>query len=124
MKEFFELEIGYMVIALFFLVVTAIVTTRKFMPQVAFKRGMAIVGIILASFILFHYYITTQRMKTIAVEFNKGKTILCENKERLKGSQAIIINKKAGWTLKNGIFSNPKFYRGFHSARCAVGLKQ
>ncbi len=122
MKNFFELEIGYIIIAVFFLVITFIVTTRSFMPKVAFKRGMSIVSVILIAFILFHYYITTQRMQTIAQEFNKGKTILCENKERLKGSQSIIINKKAGWVLKDGIFTNPDFYRGFHSARCAVGL--
>lgn len=124
MKEFFELEIGYIVIAIFFLVITAIVTTRSFMPKVAFKRGMIMVSSILILAIALHYYVTTQRMQTIAREFNNGKTILCENRERLKGNQAVIINKKAGWTLKNGIFTNPDFYRDFHSARCAVGLRQ
>ncbi len=124
MKEFFELEAGYMVIAIFILVVTAIVTTRKFMPSVAFKRGMLLVGSVLIAAILFHYYITTQRMQMIAEEFNKGKIILCENRERLKGNQSVIINKKAGWKLENGIFTNPDFYRGFHSARCAPGLRQ
>ncbi len=124
MKGFFELEIGYIVIAIFFLVITAIVTTRSFMPKVAFKRGMILVGLILLGFILFHYYITTQRMGMIAQKFNSGATILCENRERLKGNQAVIINKKAGWTLDNGVFINPDFYREFHSARCAIGLGQ
>ncbi len=123
MMNFLELEIGYIVIALFFLAVTAIVTTRSFMPKGAFKKGMSIVGIILVSFIIFHYYITTNRMKMIAKEFNAGKTILCEDRELLKGPNAIIISKKAGWSLKKGIFTNPEFYRGFHSARCAVELK-
>ncbi|NOX15702.1 MAG: hypothetical protein GXP61_06725 [Epsilonproteobacteria bacterium] len=124
MKEFFELEIGYIAIALFFLVITAIVTTRSFVPRVAFKRGMITVSLFLAVLIFAHYYVTTQRMKNIAAEFESGKTILCENKERLKGSQTIIISKKAGWKLENRIFINPDFYRGFHSARCAVELRQ
>ncbi len=123
MMNFLEMEIGYIIIALFFLTVTAIVTTRSFMPKGAFKKGMSVVGIILVAFIAFHYYNTTSRMKMIAKEFNNGKTILCENREVLKGPNAIIISKKAGWSLKNGIFTNPEFYRGFHSARCTVELK-
>ncbi len=123
MKEFFELEIGYIIIALFFLVVTAIVTTRSFMPEGAFKKGMIAVGIIVVAFILFHYYTTVSRMEMIAKEFNSGKTILCENREMLNGPNAIIILKKAGWSLKNGIFTNPEFHRDFYSARCAIDLK-
>jgi len=124
LKEFFELEIGYITIAIFFLVITAIVTTRNFMPKVAFKRGMILVGLIMIVAISLHYYVTTQRMKTIAQKFNSGTTILCENRERLKGNQAVIISKKAGWILENGIFTNPDFYRGFHSARCAIEIRK
>ncbi len=124
MKEFFELEIGYIIIALFFLIITAIVTTRSFVPRIAFKRGMILAGVFLTILIFAHYYMTTQRMKNIATAFESGKTILCENKETLKGKQAVIINKKAGWKLEKGIFTNPDFYRGFHSARCALGLRQ
>jgi len=124
MINFLELEMGYIVIAIFFIVVTAIVTTRNFMPRVAFKRGMILVSTILVAFVLFHYYMTIQRMQMIAQEFNGGKTILCENRESLKGNQSVIINKKAGWRLEDGIFTNPDFYRGFHSARCALGLRQ
>jgi hypothetical protein len=62
-------------------------------------------------------------MEMIAKEFNSGKTILCENREMLNGPNAVIILKKAGWSLKNGIFTNPEFHRDFHSARCAVDLK-
>ncbi|MFK5881305.1 MAG: hypothetical protein QM482_03740 [Sulfurospirillum sp.] len=123
MMNFFELEMGYIVIAIFFLVVTVIVTTRSFMPRIAFKRGMTIVSIILIAFVMLHYYITTKRMHMISNEFNSGKTILCENRGTLKGNQSVIISKKASWTLKDGIFTNPDFYRGFHSARCAVSLR-
>ncbi len=121
--SFFDLEVGYIFIALFFLAITAYVTTRDFMPKVAFKRGMSIMIIILGSFILFHYYITTNRMNRIAKAFNAGKTILCESRGSMKGAQAIIIIKKAGWRLKKGIFSNPDFVRDFHSARCALSLR-
>ena len=38
MKLFFELEIAYIFIAIFFLIVTAIVTTRKFSPPNSFKK--------------------------------------------------------------------------------------
>jgi len=124
MKTFFELEIGYIIIALFFLAVTAIVTTRSFMPRVAFKRGMLLILSLVVIFIGFHYYITTKRMKQVAKEFEKGKIILCENRETFKGSQAIVINKKAGWSLKEGIFVNPKYHRKYHSARCIVAIRQ
>ena len=120
MKEFFELEIGYIIIALFFLVVTAIVTTRSFMPKGAFKKDMITVGIIVVVFILFHYHTTASRMEMIAKEFNSSKTILCENREMLNGLNAIINLKKAGWSLKNGIFTNPEFHRDFYGPRSAV----
>lgn len=121
---FFDLEIGYIIIALFFLVITAYVTTRSFMPKVAFKRGMIIMIIILGSFIFFHYYFTMHRINRIAKAFNAGQTILCESRGELKGAQAIIIKKSGGWSLKKGIFTNPKFVRDFHSARCALDLRQ
>jgi len=121
--RFLEMEGGYIAIAIFFLVITIIVTTRSFMPKKALKNGLLIVGSILIIFIGFHYYITIERMKSIALLFHQGKTILCENKENLMGAQVIIINKKADWTLKDGVFSNPNFYRSFHSARCAPDYK-
>jgi len=121
--KFLEIEGGYIAIAIFFLIITIIVTTRSFMPKKALKNGLLIVGSIQIVFIGFHYYFTTERMKSIALLFHQGKTVLCENKESLMGSQAIIINKKAGWMLKDGIFSNPNFYRSFHSARCAPDYK-
>jgi hypothetical protein len=40
MDLFLELEGPYMVIGLFILSITAFVTTRDFVPRVAFKRGM------------------------------------------------------------------------------------
>ena len=48
MELFFELEIVYIIIGIFFLIVTTFVTTRDFMPHVAFKRGFISVFLIFA----------------------------------------------------------------------------
>jgi hypothetical protein len=120
---FFELEIGYIIMAVFFLAITAFVTTRPFMPKVAFKRGMLSMLGIMAFFITLHYIVTTNRIADNAKAFHAGKTILCENKGSMQGSQTVIITKKAGWSLKDGIFSNKEFVRDFHSARCTEELK-
>ena len=122
MKQFFELEAGYLIIALFFIVVTYIVTTRSFMPKGALKKGMIMVVPVLAFFIGFHYYITTQRMAKVKTAFLNGKTILCENRETFKGPGSIIIKKSAGWILNDGIFSKPDRNKKFHSARCVVDI--
>jgi hypothetical protein len=124
MKQFFELEAGYLIIALFFIVVTYIVTTRSFMPKGALKKGMIMILPLLIAFIGFHYYTTVKRMAKVKEAFFEGKTILCENRETFKGPGSIIIRKKAGWGLKNGIFSKPNYHKKFHSARCVVDLAQ
>ena len=122
MKQFFELEAGYLIIALFFIVVTYIVTTRSFMPKGALKKGMIMVVPVMVLFIGFHYYITTKRMAKIKEAFLSGKTILCENRETFKGPGSIIIKSSAGWTLNNGIFTKPNYHKKFHSARCVVDI--
>ena len=80
MDRFFDLEIPYLIIMLFFLAVTAFVTTRDFMPKVAFKRGMIGVFVIFAVMIGAHYYVTTTRMDGVKKIFDEGKTINCEIK--------------------------------------------
>ncbi len=122
--NFINLEIGYIVIGLFFLVITAIVTTRSFMPKGLFKKGMVAVFTLISLFIIFHYQITVKRIEDIKTAFEKGRVILCENRESLKGSHVIVITKKAGWSLKDGLFYNPDYYRKFHSARCTVELSK
>lgn len=62
MELFLELEIVYIVIGIFILTVTAIVTTRDFVPKGAFKKGMSIVGAFVAIMIVGHYTVTTSRM--------------------------------------------------------------
>ncbi len=124
MRQFFELEAGYLIIALFFIVVTYIVTTRSFMPKGALKKGMMIVVPIMILFVGFHFYITSQRMAKVKEAFLQGKTILCENRESFKGPNSIIIKKSAGWSLNSGIFLKPNRDRKFHSARCVVDIVQ
>jgi len=118
MERFFELEIAYIVIGIFFLVVTAIVTTRDFMPKSAFKKGMSGVFAIFAIMISIHYFITTKRMNGVKEIFNEGKTIICENKMRRTISQSVLISKELGWKLDGDYFKNPDFIRDFHTARC------
>jgi hypothetical protein len=118
MDRFFELEIPYMVIMLFFLGVTAFVTTRAFMPKGAFKKGMIGIFTIFAIMIGLHFYVTSKRMNGVKQIFNNGETIICENKMRRTISQSVLISKKLGWHLEGDYFKNPDFERDFHTARC------
>jgi hypothetical protein len=118
MDRFFELEIPYIVIMLFFLAVTAFVTTRDFMPKGAFKKGMIGIFSVFAIMIGLHYYVTSARMDGVKEIFDKGDTIICENKMRRTISQSVLISKKLGWRLDGDYFKNPDFERDFHTARC------
>jgi len=115
---FFELEVVYITIGVFFLVVTAFVTTRDFIPKVAFKRGMLSVFLIFAVMITAHYYVTTKRMAGVKEIFNEGGTIICENKMRRTISRSVLISKKLEWRLEGDTFESDNYMRGFHTARC------
>ena len=125
MPLFFELEIPYISIGIFFLLVTLFVTTRDFMPKVAFKRGMIGVFAIFAIMISLHYYVTTTRMDGVKRIFNEGKTIICENKMRRTISQSVLISKKLGWRIDGDLFKNKDYSRDFHTSRCIdyVGIE-
>ncbi len=118
MQRFFELEIAYLVIMLFFLAVTAFVTTREFMPKVAFKRGVLGISAIFMIMISIHYILTTQRMEGVVAIFNQGKTVICENKMHRTISQSVLISKELGWRLEGDYFKNNNFKRDFFTARC------
>ena len=118
MELFLELEAVYLVIGAFIMVVTAIVTTRDFVPKVAFKRGMLLVGGFLTFMIGFHYNMTTSRMEGVKEIFSNGETIICENKMRRHVSRSQLISKDFGWSLKGDKFVNPDYERDFHSSRC------
>ena len=120
MKNFLELEAGYLFIAFVILAVTLFVTTRPFMSKGALKKGMIWVTLVLAFFIGLHFKITTDRMSEVKEAFNEGKTIICESRALRKVAQSINIDKSRGWVLKDGIFTSPNYSRPFHSARCIV----
>ncbi|MEA2111255.1 MAG: hypothetical protein U9P71_04310 [Campylobacterota bacterium] len=118
MKLFFELEIVYIVIGIFILVVTAIVTTRDFVPRVAFKRGMIGVTLLMSIMIAAHYYVTTARMAVVKEIFNEGGTIICENKMQRTISRSVLISKELEWRLEGDLFASDNHVRDFHTARC------
>ncbi len=116
--KFLELEAAYLVIGAFIMIVTIYVTTRPFMAKSAFKIGVTGVFLLLCIFIGLHYFITTNRMAEVSDRFISGKPVICENKIQRKAEQSVIISKELGWSLKDDIFTNPQYSRGFHSARC------
>jgi hypothetical protein len=118
MELFFELEIAYIAIGIFILSVTAFVTTRDFVPRVAFKRGMIGVGSFLTIMILAHYYVTTTRMDGVKELFNQGETIICENKMQRTISRSVLISKELEWRLEGDHFVSDNHVRSFHTSRC------
>ena len=118
MELFFELEIVYIIIGIFFLAVTLFVTTRDFMPKVAFSRGMISVTMVFAVMITAHFYVTTKRMDGVKKIFNEGGTIICENKMRKTISRSVLISKELEWRLDGDLFKSDNAMRDFHTARC------
>lgn len=122
--EFLELEAAYIIIAIFILVVTAIVTTRSFSPKNSFRKIFPIVFVILLFAILSHYKVTTSRMAEVEALFEEGKTILCENRTKQEYTRSIQISKNTGWVLKDHVFINDEYFKSFHSARCVKMLEK
>lgn len=118
MGLFFELEIAYIIIAIFFLVITAFVTTRDFMPKVAFMRGMISVSMLFTTMIFAHYYVTTTRMDGVKEIFNEGGIIVCENKMQRTISRSVLISQELEWRLDGDYFKSDNHVRDFHTARC------
>ncbi len=118
MELFLKLESGYLAIAAFILIITIFVTTRKFMPPNALKKGVLIISIMLSIFIGTHYFITTNRIHKVETAFNKGEKVICESKALRKVAQSVIIEKSNDWSLNNHLFSSVNYERDFFSARC------
>lgn len=118
MQLFFELEIVYIIIGVFILGVTLFVTTRDFMPKVAFKRGMISVLMLIVGMISLHYNITVTRMQGVQEIFEAGETVICENKMRRHVSRSQLISKNMGWMLEDDKFKNHDYERDFHTSRC------
>jgi hypothetical protein len=119
-QKFFILEGGYLIVAVFILLVTIFVTTRPFMPKGALKKGVGIVSLILAFFIGAHFYITTSRMAEVQKAFEEGKPVICESRMLRKAAQSIIISKEHDWRIEGDMFVSPHYNRPFHTARCIV----
>lgn len=118
MELFLELEAVYIVIGIFILSVTAFVTTRDFMPKVAFKRGMLSVGAFVLIMIALHYNATTSRMQNVEEMFNAGEEIICENKMKRTVARSVILSKALGWRVEDHLFKNSDYERDFHTSRC------
>ena len=118
MGLFLELEIVYIIIGIFILSITAVVTTRDFMPKGAFKKGMLGVGIVVSVMIGFHYTLTTKRMDGVEKIFNSGETVICENKMRRTVSRSVLLSQELGWKLEDHMFKHHDYERDFHSSRC------
>jgi len=118
MELFFELEVVYLVIGAFIMIVTLFVTTRDFMPKVAFRNGMIGVGTMVTLMITFHFMMTTSRMEGVKEIFNEGETIICENKMRRTISRSVLLSKELGWRLEGDKFKNDDYERDFHTSRC------
>lgn len=118
MELFLELEIVYIIIGIFILGITLFVTTRDFMPEVAFRRGMSSVFMLVVAMITVHYNLTTTRMEGVQEIFDAGETVICENKMRRHVSRSQLITKDMGWILEDDKFKNDDYERDFHTSRC------
>ena len=125
MSNFLTLEGGYFAVAAFILAITAFVTTREFVDKGAFKKIFPAVFLFLLLAIVAHYYITTQRMKTVKAAFEEGKIIVCENKGNKKMGRTVVVEKaKNKWFIEGDLFVSELYSRGFHTARCVVDIGQ
>ncbi len=120
MQKFFILEGGYLLIALFILGITLFVSTRPFMPKGAYRKGVALVALVLAVLIGTHYSVTTSRMAEVKRAFAQDKVILCESRMLRKAAQSVAIQKSKAWSMEGDLFVSPHYSRPFHSARCIV----
>lgn len=118
MPLFFELEIPYIVIGIFFLIITAIVTTKSDLPKKSFKYGMIGVFSIFTGMIMMHYYMTVSRMDGVKKIFNEGGTIICENKMHKTISRSVLVSKELQWRLEGDLFVSDNVARNFHTSRC------
>ena len=111
MNDFLYLEGAYLIIAAFILAITVFVTTREFMPKGSLKKGLIMVGSVIALFVGAHYIVTKSRMNSVVEAFKAGKAILCENRIYTKGANFIEIKNNGNWRLENNNFKNDNYTR-------------
>jgi hypothetical protein len=120
MKDFLFLEGAYIILGLIIVAITIFVTTRSFMSKGALKKGIFWTTTIISIFILFHYFITVNRMEKVKKAFYAGKEVLCENRIYTKAAQFITIKDNGDWKIENNNFISPHYERAFFLARCIV----
>lgn len=118
MELFFQLEAGYLGIALFALIITIFVTTRSFVRAGAWKKGVSLMLLSIVGFIGVHYFVTVDRMQGVEKAFYEGRKVVCESRMIRKVAQSVTIEKSNEWDLKDHVFGSPNYSRGFFSARC------
>ena len=120
MKNFFFLEGAYLLLGLFALLITLFVTTRPFMSKGSVKKGLFWVSVVIAIMVGSHYSITSNRMAEVRTAFEKGETIICENRATRKVAPSVIIKKSQEWLIEDDNFVSPNYSRPFFIARCIV----
>ncbi len=118
--NFFVLEGAYLAIAAFILIITIFVSTRPFMGKGVLKVAFPIVFLLLSAGIMTHYFIITDRMKTVKNAFEDGKVIICESRATRGPSRSILIEKDNSWRIEEYTFYSDNYERGFHTSRCLV----
>ena len=122
MELFFQLEGGYLGIAVFALVITIFVTTRPFVAKGAWKKGISLMMITITGFIGVHYFVTISRMSGVEEAFNTNVKVLCESRMIRKVAQSLTVLKANEWILEDHKFSSPNYNRKFFTARCIVSM--
>jgi len=119
-QNFFFLEGAYLILGLFALLITLFVTTRPFMSKGAVKKGLFWVSVVIAIMVGGHYKVTSNRMSEVRTAFDKGETIICENRATRKVAPTVIISKSQEWSIEADNFVSPNYSRPFFIARCIV----
>jgi hypothetical protein len=120
MGAFFYLEGAYLILGAIILAVTLYVSTRPFMPQGAWKKGLGIVGVVLILLIGMHYKITTERIAVVKRAFSQDRPIICESRMLRKAAQSVVLQRSRGWCLDGDNFVSAAYVRPFFAARCVV----
>ena len=118
MVDFFREEIIFIFISLFILGITIFITTREFIPKKS-KIAIPVMTILLGAGLIFHYQYRKKTMQEVKEAFEHNRTILCVDKTN-RASGQVVINKRAQWIIKDDLFINPAFDRGYNIRQCIV----
>lgn len=123
MENFFILEAGLLTVSAFLLAIIAFTTTRSFVRKGMFKKSFFGAAAFFALVITWHYNQTADRMDIVKIAFEKGKTIVCDNKGDLTLGRNVLVDKDIyGWKIDGFFFTSDEYPRNFHISRCIVSL--